>query len=418
MNTFSLIFISALGLHWVVQLWLDRRQIRRILAHRDRVPPAFETFIPLAAHQKAADYNVARIRFGMIESTIGVLLLLAWTLGGGLNLLDQFWRGWLHSPLALGVAFLLSAFLLMALLDLPASIYRTFVIEQRFGFNRTTPVTFIGDMLKSAILLLILGGPFAAGVLWLMQLAGAWWWLKVWALWMGFNLLMQWAYPAIIAPLFNRFSPLADLGLVQRIEALLRRTGFTSDGVFVMDGSKRSSHGNAYFTGFGRHKRIVFFDTLLKELAPEEIEAVLAHELGHFRRRHVIKRLLLMAALSLAGLAILGWLIVQPWFYAGVGISQSSAHAALMIFLLISPHFTFLLQPLGAWMSRRHEFEADDYAIEQSDGRALVRALVKLYRENANTLTPDPLYSAYHDSHPPAPLRVAYLQRRLNPSTA
>lgn len=418
MNAFSLVFIAALGLHWLVQLWLDRRQVRRIHAHRHHVPPAFETLIPLASHQKAADYNVARVRFGMIESTIGALLLLAWTLGGGLNLLDQFWRGLLHSPLALGVAFLISAFTLMAVLDLPAAVYRTFVIEQRFGFNRTTTSTFIGDYLRSGVLLLVLGGPLAAGVLWLMQQAGAYWWLKVWALWMGFNLLMLWAYPAVIAPLFNRFSPLADTALVRRIEALLHRTGFTSDGVFVMDGSKRSSHGNAYFTGFGRHKRIVFFDTLLKELTPEEIEAVLAHELGHFRRRHVVKRLLLMAALSLVGLAILGWLLMQPWFYTGVGLSQPSVYTALLTFLLISPHFTFLLQPLGAWLSRQHEFEADDYAVKQSDGRALIQALVKLYRENANTLTPDPLYSAYHDSHPPAPLRIAYLQRRLGTATA
>src|SRR5579885_3401528 len=376
MNAFSYVFISALSLHWGVQLWLDRRQIRRIRAHRDRVPAVFAAFIPLAGHQKAADYNVARIRFGMIESTIGVLLLLAWTLGGGLNLLDQFWRPRLEQPLAHGVAFLLSAFLLMALLDLPATIYRTFVIEQRFGFNRTTPATFVGDMLKSALLFSMLGGPLAAAVLWLMQQEGRWWWLKVWALWIGFSLVMQWAYPTLIAPLFNRFSPLADAALMRRIEALLRRTGFTSRGVFVMDGSRRSSH------------------------------------------RHVIKRLWLLAGLSLAGLAILDWLIQAPWFYAGVGMSQPSTHAALMIFLLLSPHFTFLLQPLGAWMSRRHEFEADDYALEQSDGRALVQALVKLYRENANTLTPDPLYSAYHDSHPPAPLRIAYLQRRLGAAAA
>src|SRR5579885_2766947 len=300
MNAFSYVFISALSLHWGVQLWLDRRQIRRIRAHRDRVPAVFAAFIPLAGHQKAADYNVARIRFGMIESTIGVLLLLAWTLGGGLNLLYQFWRPRLEQPLAPGVAFLL-----LALLDLPATIYRTFVIEQRFGFNRTTPATFVGDMLKSALLFSMLGGPLAAAVLWLMQQEGRWWWLKVWALWIGFSLVMQWAYPTLIAPLFNRFSPLADAALMRRIEALLRRTGFTSRGVFVMDGSRRSSHGNAYFTGFGRHKRIVFFDTLLKELLPEEIEAVLAHELGHFRHRHVIKRLWLLAGLSLAGLAIL-----------------------------------------------------------------------------------------------------------------
>jgi len=410
MNTFTYVFLAVLALNLGLHIWLDRRHLRHVLAHRSAVPDAFAGQIPLASHQKAADYTTARLRFGLVETVFGAIVLLGWTLGGGFDLLDRWVRGFGWPDVATGVAFLLAGILLLAIIDLPAQVYRIFVIEQRFGFNRTTIRTFLSDLLKSAALLLALGAPLATLVIWLMRNSGALWWLYVWLTWTGFSLLMLWAFPVFIAPLFNRFEPLTDGGLVDRIERLLARTGFRSSGLFVMDGSRRSAHGNAYFTGFGANKRIVFFDTLLKELSGEEIEAVLAHELGHFKRRHVLKRVAAMTVVSLIGLAVLGWLSGQPWFYSGLGISTPSVHTALMLFLTVSPVFTFVLQPLLSGWSRRHEFEADAYAVEQSDGRALIHALVKLYKENANTLTPDPLYSAYHDSHPPAPIRVAHLQ--------
>jgi STE24 endopeptidase len=393
-----------------VQLWLDRRHLRHVRDNRAAVPAAFAGQIPLAAHQKAADYTMARLRFGAIDTIIGALVLLGWTLGGGFDALDQWLRSLGMTPLASGVAFIIVAFMLMALIDLPAQIYRTFVIEHRFGFNRTDRRTFITDLVKSAGLMLVLGIPLSALVLWLMQNSGDYWWLCVWVTWTAFSVLMLWAFPILIAPLFNKFEPLADTALVSRIDGLLARTGFRSNGIFVMDGSRRSAHGNAYFTGFGANKRIVFFDTLLKELNGEEIEAVLAHELGHFKRRHVIKRMAVMALSSLIGLAVLGWLIKQPWFYSGLGVSTPSVHTALVLFLTVAPLFTFLLQPLMSGWSRAHEFEADAYAVEQADGNSLIRALVKLYKENANTLTPDPIYSAYHDTHPPAPIRIAHVQ--------
>jgi STE24 endopeptidase len=304
---------------------------------------------------------------------------------------------------------MLSAMIIMSLLDLPFSLYHTFVVEQRFGFNRSTPAIFVSDLIKQAMLLFIIGGPLIALALWIMQASGGLWWLYVWAVWIAFTLIMFWAYPAIIAPLFNKFSPLEDESLRERIQALMEKCGFHSKGIFVMDGSKRSGHGNAYFTGFGSNKRIVFFDTLLESLEPAEIEAVLAHELGHFKLRHIQKRLLSTAALSLAALALLGWLAGKDWFYQGLGVSQPSAWMALLLFMLAMPVFTFFLQPLMALLSRKHEFEADAYAVRQSSGADLVHALVKMYRENASTLTPDPLYSAFHDSHPPAPVRIAHI---------
>ncbi len=410
MNGFSLVFLALLGASLATQLWLARRHVRHVARHRAAVPAAFADKILLSAHQKAADYTLAKVRFGRVDGLIGAALLVVWTLGGGLELLDQAWRSFGFSPLVTGSAFILSAFLLMGLLELPASLYQTFVLEARFGFNKTTPATFVADLIKQTLLVLALGAPFTAAVLWLMQQAGALWWLYVWLLWAGFGLLMMWAYPALIAPLFNKFRPL-EAGQVQaRIHALLERTGFTSRGIFVMDGSRRTAHGNAYFTGLGRNKRIVFFDNLLKTLMADEIEAVLAHELGHYKRRHVVKRMLLGFAMSLAGLALLGWLSDQAWFYQGLGVRQPSTHAALVLFLMAAPVFTFFVQPLMAWGSRRHEFEADDFAAEQADARAMVSALVKLYEENASTLTPDPLYSAFYDSHPPAALRIAHLQ--------
>ena len=418
MNWITLIFLLALVLSLGIQFWLDRRQLSHVLRHRDAVPDAFKERIPLDAHQKAADYTVARTRLGMMELVLGTLLLLIWTLGGGLQLLDSFWRGLAWSPLVTGVVVIFSILIISTLLELPVAIYRTFVIEQRFGFNRTTAGVFISDQFKHLLVLLILGVPLATLVLWLMQDANPLWWLYVWAVWMGFSLLMLWAWPAFIAPLFNKFAPLDDLELKQRIEDLLSRCGFQSNGVFVMDGSKRSSHGNAYFSGLGTNKRIVFFDTLLKSLNSEEVEAVLAHELGHFKRRHIQKRIISMAILSLAGLAILAWLINLPEFYSGLGISEASTYMALILFIMVSPVFSLYLQPLMAYFSRKHEFEADDYAAQQSNAAVLIQALVKLYEENASTLTPEPIYSAFHDSHPPAPVRVAHLSRKLTGSSA
>ncbi len=418
MNWITLIFLLALILSLVIQFWLDRRQLSHVLRHRDAVPEAFKQRIPLAAHQKAADYTVARTRVGITELVAGSILLLLWTLGGGLQLVDSFWRELSWSPLITGVVVIFTVLIISTLLELPIAIYRTFVIEQRFGFNRTTASVFISDQFKHLLVLLILGVPLITLVLWLMQDANPLWWLYVWAVWMGFSLLMLWAWPAFIAPLFNKFVPLEDLDLKQRIEDLLSRCGFQSNGVFVMDGSKRSSHGNAYFSGLGTNKRIVFFDTLLKSLDPEEVEAVLAHELGHFKRRHIQKRIISMAILSLAGLAILAWLINLPEFYTGLGVHDPSTYMALMLFIMVSPVFSLYLQPLLAHFSRKHEFEADDYAAQQSNAAVLIQALVKLYEENASTLTPDPIYSAFHDSHPPAPVRVAHLSSKLASSSS
>ena len=407
---FTLLFVVTLAITTLTRLWLAGRHVRHVALHRDRVPPAFRRRITLAAHRKAADYTPAKVRFAMLMAVVDGLLLLLWTLGGGLDLLDQAWRSLNLGPLATGTALLVSAFLVIGVLELPATLYETFVLEQRFGFNHVTPGLFVADLLKQLVLLGVIGVPLILAALWLMQRAGDRWWLALWLLWSGFTLFMIWAYPTVIAPLFNKFTPLKRGPLLKRVERLLTRTGFESRGVFVMDGSRRSAHGNAYFTGFGRHKRIVFFDTLLKSLRGPEIEAVLAHELGHFHHRHIVKRIVLMFAVSFASLALLGWLIRQPWFYSGLGVSTPSNHAALMLFLLVGPVFSFFLQPLMAWGSRRHEYQADAFAARQADINAMIRALVKLYQENASTLTPDPLYSAFYDSHPPASLRIAHLQ--------
>ena len=409
MNSWTHLFLALLGSMLLTQLWLATRHIRHVETHRRQVPAAFRRRIPLAAHRKAADYTVAKTRFGRVDAVIGVLLLLGWTLGGGLAALDALWRGLGLGALATGTGFILSAWLLMAALDLPGSIYQTFVIEARFGFNRTTPKLFAIDQLKSLLLLGLIGAPLVVAVLWLMQGTGRWWWLYVWILWITFSLFMVWAYPTLIAPLFNKFKPLKAGTLRARIQALLRRTGFRSKGIFVVDSSRRTAHGNAYFTGLGRNKRIVFFDSLLKSLRPPEVEAVLAHELGHFKLRHVLKRMGLLMLTSFAALALLGWLIDQRWFYEGLGMREPSTHAALMLFVLTGPVFTYFLHPLLAWGSRRHEFEADRFAATETSARDLVSALVKLYKDNAATLTPDPLHSAFYDSHPPAAIRIATL---------
>jgi STE24 endopeptidase len=414
MNTFSWIFLLALGASLLLKLWLARRQLVTVAANRSRVPEAFADSIQLEAHQKAADYTITNTHQGRLELVYTALLLIGWTLGGGLQWLDNAWQQFGWDSVATGVAVLISAFLIMALLELPFSLYHTFVTEERFGFNKTTPATFIGDLVKQTLLMLVLGIPLAWAALWLMQESGRLWWLYLWLLWSGFSLLMLWAYPTVIAPLFNKFTLLDDENLQQRIQSLLDRCGFRSKGIYVMDGSRRSGHGNAYFTGMGQNKRIVFFDTLLKTLEADEIEAVLAHELGHFKRKHVQKRIVTMMLLSLGGLALLGWLIEQGWFYQGLGVQQPSNHLALLLFLMVSPVFTIFLQPLFSWFSRRHEFEADDYAAAQASASDLIRALVKMYKENASTLTPDPLYSAFHDSHPPAPVRISHISATMS----
>jgi len=413
MNNFTYLFLLALAASLGVRLWLAARHIAHVKKHRETVPESFAGRIPLEDHHKAADYTLTNTRIGRIALLYDSLLLLGWTLGGGLEWLDNTWRAAELQPVITGTAVMFSAVLIMTVLDLPFSLYHTFVVEERFGFNRSTPAVFVTDLLKSALLLVIIGGPLIALALWIMEASGGLWWLYIWAVWTVFTLVMFWAYPAVIAPLFNKFSPLDNEALQQRIQALMDKCGFRSKGIFVMDGSKRSGHGNAYFTGFGNNKRIVFFDTLLESLNPPEIEAVLAHELGHFKLRHIQKRLLSTFALSLAALALLGWLAGNNWFYQGLGVSQSSPWMALMLFMLAMPVFTFFLQPLLSLLSRKHEFEADAYAVQQSSGADLIRALVKMYRENASTLTPDPLYSAFHDSHPPAPVRITHISANM-----
>lgn len=413
MHLFTLLFLAMLLLSTVVELWLLRRQIKTVAANRDQVPAAFAEQISTSAHRKAADYTLSKARLHRITLIFDALVLVALTVGGGLQLLDSLTHDLPWPPIVEGTIFILGFLLLSYLLELPFAIYRTFRIEQHFDFNHTTPRLFFFDMLKQLVLMLVLITPLIALVLWLMESTGEWWWLYVWLVWSGFSLLMMWAYPAVIAPLFNKFSPLEDENLRQRIDDLLQRCGFKSNGIFVMDGSRRSSHGNAYFSGMGGNKRIVFFDTLLESLNDNEIEAVLAHELGHFRNKHIRNRLMLGMALSLVGLALLGWLIEQPWFFTSLGIETPSAHAALVLFMLALPVFTFFIKPLSSFAMRKQEFEADDFAAEQSDARTMIGALVKLYEENASTLTPDPLYSSFHDSHPPAPVRIARLSAKL-----
>ncbi len=413
MHSFTFIFIFMVVVTTGMQLWLSLRQARHVAAHRAKVPDEFADKISLAEHQKAADYTLAKGQFGRIQLLIGAVVLFLWTLGGGLEWLDTFWRsqGASWGTLATGVAVIISFSLISGLIDLPASLYNTFVIEERFGFNKTTLKTFFTDMLKGAALSLIIGIPLILLVLWLMESAGDYWWLYAWLALTGFSILMMWAYPKFIAPIFNKFKPLEEGEVLERLNSLLKRTGFNSDGVFVMDGSKRSSHGNAYFTGFGKTKRIVFFDTLLKHLSPTQVEAVLAHELGHFKRKHVLKGMLLSISMTFIGFAILAWLMKQDWFYHALGVSHPSTFMALILFVLISPAFTFFIGPLMARWSRKHEFEADEFAARQSNAGELISALVSLYKKNAGTLTPDPLYSAFYDSHPPASIRIAHLKQ-------
>jgi STE24 endopeptidase len=403
------VFVVAVIAETITRLWLSTRQIAAVRAHRDRVPEQFRDQVELADQQKAADYTVARATLGRLDTVVDAILRLAFTLGGGIALIDSLWaraelaQPW-HGALVIG-----TTMLVLSVLNLPFSLWSTFRIEARFGFNRMTPALYMADLAKSLLLSVLLGGPVIIGAILLMERGGTWWWLYAWVGWTAFSLGLTWAFPRFIAPLFNKFSPLSDEALKARVEELLQRTGFASKGVFVMDGSRRSAHGNAYFTGVGRNKRIVFFDTLLERLGVAEIEAVLAHELGHFRLKHIRQRLVLSLALSLAALALIAWLAEQPGFFTALGLSQPSAHGALLLAMMVAPAFLYFVTPIGAWWSRRHEFQADDFAARHSDARALADALVKLYRSNASTLTPDPIHSAFYDSHPPALVRIARL---------
>lgn len=414
MHIFTIVFILALLLTTLTQLWLAARHIRHITINRDRVPEAFAAQIDLSAHQKAADYTRAKVRLGYPNILLSAGLLLLLTLGGGLEWLSNFWHAWFSDPVWHGMVLIFSVLALLSVVEIPFNYYRTFVIEQQYGFNKMTPAMFFADLVKQYVLSALLGAPLLLVVLWLMEKTGDNWWLYTWFTWIGFNLFLLAVYPNWIAPLFNKFSPLENDVLKARIENLLRKCGFESSGLFVMDGSRRSSHGNAYFTGFGKTKRIVFFDTLLNRLEAAEIEAVLAHELGHFKRHHVIKRIVTSFAVSLLFLWVLGYLMQQPWFYSGLGVQVTevpSTAMALLLFFLVMPVFTFLLQPLSSIYSRKHEFEADEYAAQQASATDMIQALVKMYQDNAATLTPDPLHSAFYDSHPPAAIRIAHLKK-------
>ena len=415
-SALTLLFAAALVASLLIKFWLASRQMRHVAQHRNAVPAAFSASITLPAHQKAADYTLAKGRFGLLTMAFGAAVLLGWTLLGGLDVLNHAVRDAVQprwGDMAYQLALLATFAVVGALLDLPFELYSTFRVEQRFGFNRMTWALYLADMFKGAVVGAIIGLPLAALILWIMGAAGSLWWLWAWGAWMVFNLLILVLYPTVIAPLFNKFEPLADESLKARVQALMTRCGFAAKGLFVMDGSKRSAHANAYFTGFGAAKRVVFFDTLLNKLSPSEVEAVLAHELGHFKHKHVTKRMVAMFAMSLAGFALLGWLSGQSWFYTALGVQPSMTAAnnalALLLFLLVTPVFGFFVSPLFAQLSRRHEFEADAYACKQANGNDLAAALLKLHEDNASTLTPDPLYVRFYYSHPPASERLAAL---------
>ena len=412
--SFTAVFCVALVLGLVVRTVLSSRQIRHVVRHRDGVPEPFAATIGLDAHRKAADYTVAKARFGMLEAALEAFLLLGWTLLGGLHWLNQTLLAWMGPGMWQQLALLGSFTLIGALLTLPMGWWATFRLEERFGFNKMSLGLWLADMLKGGMVGALVGLPIAALVLWLMGAAGSAWWLWAWGAWMAFSLLMLVFYPTVIAPLFNKFEPLQDEVLKNRVNALMKRCGFAAKGLFVMDGSKRSAHANAYFTGFGAAKRVVFFDTLLQQLSPPEIDAVLAHELGHYKRRHIFQRTVMMFGLSLLGFALLGWVSRQAWFYNGLGVLPSmdapNDALALLLFLMVVPLFTYFLSPLMAQLSRRHEFEADAYAIAHTDGNDLASALLRLYKDNASTLTPDPVYARFYYSHPPASERIARLR--------
>ena len=407
------IFVTTMLAGTVLKLWLSSRQARHVAQHRGEVPSAFSSTVSLTAHQKAADYTLAKTRFSLIELAAGLAVLVGWTLLGGLSALNHLMLGWLGGGMGQQLALLAGFVVISGIIDLPLTLYQTFVIEQRFGFNKMTLRLWVLDLLKSSLIGALIGLPIAAVILWMMAAAGDRWWLWAWTVWMGFNLLLLLIYPTFIAPLFNKFSPLQDETVKARVTALMHRCGFSAKGLFVMDGSKRSAHANAYFTGFGASKRVVFYDTLLSHLTADEVDAVLAHELGHFKRKHIIKRIASMFALSLLGFALLGWLATHAWFYTELGVQPNlnvpNDALALLLFMLTMPVFSFFIGPAFAQLSRKHEFEADAYAAVQTSGAALAAALLKLYEDNASTLTPDPLYVKFYASHPPASERLARL---------
>ena len=409
-STLTLLFAAALLIGMALKFWLASRQIRHVAQHSDAVPAAFANQISLAAHQKAAHYTIAKSRFGLLELALGAAVLLGWTLLGGLDTLNQWLMGQVGAGLWQQLALLAAFAFIGSLIDLPMTLYQTFVLEERFGFNKMTFKLWLVDLLKSSLIGAAIGLPIVALILWVMGALGPLWWLWAWALWMGFNLLLLVIYPTFIAPLFNKFKPLEDEALKARVTALMQRCGFAAKGLFVMDGSKRSAHANAYFTGFGASKRVVFYDTLLAKLSAPEVDAVLAHELGHFKHKHIIKRIVSMFALSLAGFALLGRLATRTWFYTGLGVTPNLAGPndalALLLFMMAAPVFSFFLSPLFAQLSRKHEFEADAYAVKQTSGADLSTALLKLYEDNASTLTPDPLFVKFYYSHPPASERL------------
>ena len=411
-NFFTFIFLFAILTSVVALLWLNFRQDRAIKISFNEVPEGFQETITLEDHQKAGHYTQAKLLANHFEIIFSTIVLLIWTLGGAMNWLDVFWLERISDPILLGTVFILSIMLIASFIDLPFSIYRNFILEERFGFNRMTIKTFAGDLIKELILTLALGTPLIYAILYLMNMSaiGDYWWFYVWAILSFFTITMMWIYPTFIAPIFNKFKPLENNSLRNRIDNLLNRTGFGSDGIFIMDGSKRSSHGNAYFTGIGKNKRIVFFDTLLKGMEEKEIEAILAHELGHFHHKHVRQRIVSSFIFSLLSLALLGYLIKQDWFFHGLGISEPSAHTALVLFSLTLPVFSFFITPISNLISRKHEFQADAFAASHTDANDLISSLTKLYRENSSTLSPDKYYSAFHDSHPSAILRIARLQ--------
>ncbi len=417
MNSFTTLFLIALVISYSLQFWLSFRQKNYVLAHRDEVPDAFKNKVSLEEHQKAADYTVEKGTIGDFDSVTGIVFLLILTLGGGIDFIFKAWAESGFSPIMSGLSAIMSIFVLITLLGLPMSYYQTFVIEEKYGFNKSTLAQFFKDQALSVGLTFAIGMPLLWVILWIMDSIGSTWWLWAWALLISFSLLMSWLFPTVIAPLFNKFTPMEDGTLKQRIQGLLERCGFNSQGIFIMDGSKRSGHGNAYFTGMGKNKRIVFFDTLIESLDDEELEAVLAHELGHFKCKHVIKMLVANSITTLISFAILGWLITQTWFFEGLGVdyvTEYSNAAALILFIFVSPVFTPFMQPISAYFQRQFEFEADDFAANNAKATKMISGLVKLYQENASTLTPDPLYSAFHYSHPPAAIRIAHLEAKMN----
>ncbi|KAF3977913.1 MAG: M48 family metallopeptidase [Methylococcales symbiont of Iophon sp. n. MRB-2018] len=413
MHTFTVIFLIALVFSYTIQFWLSIRQKSFVLNHREAVPEAFKDTVALDAHQKAADYTVVKGKLGDVDSIIGIVFLLLLTLGGGISLAFDFWTSFNLSPMMADLAAIATIFLVMTVVEIPTSLYGTFVIEEKFGFNKSTLAQFFKDQLISLTLVIVIATPILALLIWVMDSIGSLWWLYAWAILMGISLLMSWLFPTLIAPLFNKFTPMEEGSLKDRIQSLLNRCGFSSNGIYIMDGSKRSGHGNAYFTGLGSNKRIVFYDTLIESLDDEELEAVLAHELGHFKCKHVIKMLIASSITTLCSFAVLGWLITQDWFFSGLGVDTHSNAAALLLFMLVSPVFTIFMQPISAYFQRKFEFEADDFASQNAKPSKMISGLVKLYEENASTLTPDPLFSAFHYSHPPAAIRIAHLESKM-----